>query len=145
MDIKFYNNNSEKIKVGKNLTNEVTISGELKNSSDILNPTLVLTGENLSTYNYFYIPSFGRYYFVTDIRVLRTNLWEIDGKCDVLESYKTQIRQQRGVIKRQEKEYDMYLNDTMFKTEAYDQISTLEFPSGFSNTNNFLLVVCGGN
>ena len=52
MDIKIYNNTSEKVKVGKTLTNVRDISGELKEACDIINPVIIISGENLSSYNY---------------------------------------------------------------------------------------------
>ena len=144
MDIKIYNNTSEQVKVGKTLTNVRDISGELKEACDIINPVIIISGENLSSYNYLYIPIFNRYYFITDIKVIRNNLWEISCHCDVLETYQTQIKAQKAVVERQENEYNLYLNDPEWKVYTNKQVLTREFPSGFLASGNYFMTVVGG-
>ena len=143
MDIKIYNNTSEQIKVGKTLINVRDISGELKDSCDIINPVIIVSGENLSSYNYLYIPVFNRYYFITDIKVIRNNLWEISCHCDVLETYKDSIKANTAILKRQEHIWDMYLNDEKFKAESTNKTATIMFPQNHFNTVNFILTVAG--
>ena len=144
MDIKIYNNTSEKVKVGKTLTNVRDISGELKEACDIINPVIIISGENLSSYNYLYIPIFNRYYFITDIKVIRNNLWEISCHCDVLETYKNEIKNQKAIVARQENKYNLYLNDPEWKVYTNKQVLTREFPSGFLDSGNYFLTVIGG-
>ena len=144
MDIKIYNNTSEKVKVGKTLTNVRDISGELKEACDIINPVIIISGENLSSYNYLYIPIFNRYYFITDIKVIRNNLWEISCHCDVLETYKNEIKSQKAIVARQENKYNLYLNDPEWKVYTNKQVLTREFPSGFRDIGNYYMTVIGG-
>lgn len=144
MDIMIYNNTSEKVKVGKTLTNVRDISGELKEACDIINPVIIISGENLSSYNYLYIPIFNRYYFITDIKVIRNNLWEISCHCDVLETYKDEIKSQKAIVARQENEYNLYLNDPEWKVYTNKQVLTRTFPSGFLDSGNYFLTVIGG-
>lgn len=143
MDIKIYNNTSEQVKVGKTLINVRDITGELKDACDIINPVIIVSGENLSSYNYLYIPIFNRYYFITDIKVIRNNLWEISCHCDVLETYKDSIKANTAILKRQEKIWDMYLNDEKFKAESTNKTATIMFPQHHFNTVNFVLTVAG--
>lgn len=143
MDIKIYNNTSEKVKVGKTLTNVRDISGELKEACDIINPVIIISGENLSSYNYLYIPIFNRYYFITDIKVIRNNLWEISCHCDVLESYADNIKALSAIIQRQENEWDLYLNDGTFKAESTNKTATLMFPNDLFTQENYILCVAG--
>ena len=143
MDIKIYNNTSEKVKVGKTLINVRDISGELKEACDIINPVIIISGENLSSYNYLYIPIFNRYYFIIDIKVIRNNLWEISCHCDVLETYKDSIKANTAIIKRQESIWDLYLNDEKFKAESTNKTATIMFPQNHFNTVNFILTVAG--
>lgn len=144
MDIKIYNNTSEKVKVGKTLTNVRDISGELKEACDIINPVIIISGENLSSYNYLYIPIFNRYYFITDIKVIRNNLWEISCHCDVLETYKNEIKNQKAIVARQENAYNLYLNDPEWKIYTNKQVLTRLFPAGFSDIGNYYMTVIGG-
>ena len=144
MDIKIYNNISEQVKVGKTLINVRDISGELKEACDIINPVIIISGENLSSYNYLYIPIFNRYYFITDIKVIRNNLWEISCHCDVLETYKNEIKKQKAIVARQENAYNLYLNDPEWKIYTNKQVLTRSFPSGFNDTGNYYMTVIGG-
>lgn len=66
---------------------------KILNPSSIINPTLELqkTDSNLIyEFNYAYIPTFKRYYFVNDIVSFR-NLWRISLTVDVLATYRTDI------------------------------------------------------
>ncbi len=137
-------NNSEKNRVDKNVTNLVTMSGTLKDETSIINPVIIFAG-NLSDYtecNYLTISAFGRSYFVTNIRSIRTGLFEITAHCDVLTSFKTQIRSNSAIVKRQEKKWNLYLNDGSFKVYQNPNVLTKEFPSGFSRYE-FVLAVAG--
>ena len=64
----------------------------LKDPTSIVNPTIVIetTGNAFPDYNYAYIATFGRYYFISDI-VSNGLLWEISMRTDVLATYKTDI------------------------------------------------------
>lgn len=143
MQITFYNNNSEREKVGKTLINVRELNGELKDNCDVVEPILLVSGDNLSQYNYLYIPSFNRYYFITKIKVIRNNLWEVYTHCDVLESYKNEIKNQIGVVARQENTWDMYLNDGTFKADSTDKTATLLFPNDLFTTPSYVFAVAG--
>lgn len=138
-------NNSDKNVLDKSLTNIATISGTLKNETSIINPVILISG-NLSTYvncNYMTISTFGRSYFVTDIRSIRNGLIEVSGHVDVLTSYKNQIRENTGIIHRQENLWNLYLNDGAFRVYQNPIVLTKEFSTGFS-TPEFVLAVAGG-
>lgn len=144
MVIKLYKNLSEDNKIGKTLSSEISLDGELKDSCNVLTPAVLITADDLTLYNYMYIPSFNRYYFITDIEATRRGLFLISGRVDVLETWKDNIKNLSAIISRNEKSYDMYLQDGAFKKEAYTQIATLEFPQGFNADNDFILLVSGG-
>lgn len=93
------------ISLTKKIANTVTYSGVLKDSSDIINPVIVMEG-NVSLFaslNYFTIPLFGRSYFISNIKSVTAQLVEIRGRCDVLSSFKDAIRSNSAIIMRQEK------------------------------------------
>ena len=91
MNLRLCVNNSEKNKLNKNLTTGVTLSGTLRNESNVVNPSIVINIENPTIYNYAYIEDFKRYYFITDYISLRTGIWQINLKSDVLMSFKDSI------------------------------------------------------
>ena len=87
MNITLYINNSEKNKIGKNLTNDFSLSGTLRDTTNIINPVILIELNEIGNYNYCYINEFNRYYFITDITVIRTGLFAISLIVDVLESF----------------------------------------------------------
>lgn len=143
MQIKLYKNLSEVNTIGKTLTEGSERTGTLKDGCSVLSPSVVFTGENLSGFNYAYIPQFSRYYFIKEITSVKSGLWEISMRVDVLESYKDSIKANTAILKRQEKIWDMYLNDEMFKAESTNKTATIMFPQNHFNTVNFILTAAG--
>ena len=148
LTIKLYHNASPVNKIGKNLTDELVTSDVLlKDDVSILKPVFkVKDVRSIITYNYLYCPDLMRYYFIDDIVSIHNDLWEISCHVDVLETYKNGILAQSAVVKRQQKKYNLYLNDPDFMTYNYDTIQTLKFnivSGGFSKTLNYVLVVNG--
>ncbi len=141
-------NVSDSNHVDKAITNMVTLSGTLKQPTSLLNPVFLIGGilEYVATANYMTIPKFGnRSYYITEIRSVRNNLIEIHGKVDVLYTYRSILRQQTAIVHRQEKRYNLYLNDGVLKFYQNPHVVTQVFPSGFSGQNpNLLLIVAGG-
>lgn len=91
MDIYFYHmtkrNKSTKVPTTESY---VKVSASLKDGTSITKPVLLLQTFQAGAYNYFYIPSFNRYYFITDAKSIE-NMWEVAGTEDYLASYKTAI------------------------------------------------------
>ena len=144
MNVTLYKNTSEKTKVGKTLASASVHTGTLREGCEVVNPTVIVEGANLSVFNYIYIPEFHRYYFITGITSVKKGLWQIDGHCDVLESYKEQLKTQKAVVERQEQKYNLYLNDPDWKVYRNKQVLTRTFPSGFLDTGFYYLTVVGG-
>lgn len=143
MRIELYTNNSEVEKLVKDLTTLQTLEGTLRESTSILNPTIKIEGlTGIEKINYMYIPEFGRYYFVNDIRSIRNNLFEVSAHVDVLMTYAEEIKQQKAVIRRQENVWNTYLDDGTFKAYQNPVIVTKLFPNGF-NDNSFILALSG--
>lgn len=143
--IEFMKNNSDNNKIRKSLSSIATISGNLKNDTSIISPTILIEGSisSLKNCNYMHISEFDRYYYITDIRSIRNNLIEISAKVDVLQTYASQILANNAIIKRQENKWNLYIDDGSFKVYSNPNIITREFPNGFSG-NEFVLAVAGG-
>ena len=137
-------NSSENNKVDKTLTTLSTMTGTLKNETSIIDPVIIFEGSlsNLKNCNYCTISEFGRSYFVNDIRSVRNGLIELTCHVDVLSTYATAIRGNRAIIKRQENNWNLYLNDGSFNSYQNPYVLTKLFPSGF-NTSQFVLAVAG--
>lgn len=145
--IKLCHNSSPAEKIGKVLDSGVEITGcVLKEATSILRPVvkILTTDSSIYTYNYMYISEFERYYFIDDIVSNHNNKWEISAHVDVLETYKNGILAQSAVIRRQQNNYNLYLNDPDFMTYNYDMIQTKKFTaSEFNKTLNYILAVNG--
>lgn len=66
-----------------------TINCQLKENCSVLNPTFILSFDP-SQYNYIYVPTWHRYYFITDWSYITTR-WEITCEADLLASLKSTI------------------------------------------------------
>lgn len=144
--VDLYRNNSPVEKIGKSLTDQLTISDVvIKRDTSVLKPVLLVnSSEEIYVYNYMYISEFYRYYFIDDIRSINQNMWEVSAHVDVLETYKNGILANSAVIKRQEGQFNLYLDDPDFHAYNYERIQTLKFPNNvFDKALNYILVVNG--
>lgn len=137
-------NSSEKNKLDKEITDIATVSGVLKEDTSIIDPVIKIEC-NLSDYvncNYITVPKFGRKYFVNNIRSVRNGLVEFSCHVDVLSSFADSIRSNTAIIKRQENNWNLYLNDGTFKVYQNPNVLTRAFPSGFT-TQELVLAIAG--
>lgn len=145
MTIEFYVNQSEKNRLDKTLVSAFNLNGELKEDCSIIDPVIKIVGDvsSMASVNYMYIPSFGRYYFINNVISINNDICEVHAHVDVLSTYKDEIRAQRAVVSRQEKKWNLYLNDGVFKTYQNPYIITKAFSSGFTS-QHFVLSIAGG-
>ena len=146
MNVSIYKNTSDNLRVSKSLTLIKTLEGvHFYEESSILTPRLLLKyDEDLFVANYMYVPKFKRYFYITDIANINGNEMSITGKVDVLKTYEDEIRGSTAVVDRQEKKYNLYLNDSQFKVYNYTRTNTVPFPNGFPNEGTYVLTVAGG-
>lgn len=146
MLIKFYNNTSEKNVLSKTLTNEIIMTGWLREESDIHTPVVTIEGANITGYNYAFIPEFGRYYFITEITSVRTGFWRVSMACDVLMSFRTHILNSYGVIDHtQTTDISEYMRSDIWQTMVKDKTDILNFPNGLLDSGEYILITAGGN
>lgn len=144
INITLQTNLSEPERVDKDLTTVTILAATMRDDTSIQDPVLVVEADlaDLAAVNYMTIEAFGRSYFVTGMVSIASGLTEISAHVDVISSFKTQIRENRAIIARQENNWNLYLNDGAFKTYQDPLIMTAPFPSGF-NTFEFVLAVAG--
>ena len=143
-NIVLYTNNSEPIKVDKDLTTISTVNGTLRDGSSLTAPNVLIEG-SLGTYsncNYCYIAEFHRFYFVGPISVVTNNLLLLPCRVDALSSWKQQIRTNSAIIKRQAFDNNLYLNDGSLKCYQNPIVQTKTFPNGFTNEEFVFIVAC---
>lgn len=139
--INFMRNNSEVTKVGKSLQGLFDLTGTLKNECSIVNPVILVEKNEPITANYARIEAFGRYYFITDVVSIRNNLWEVHMKCDVLESFKEEIKGNTCILKRQSRLFNLYLPDDKLVPHANRFQSYKMFPQNPFNGGTYIGVL----
>ena len=108
IDLILYSINDGDNVINKNLVNGVTIPINLKQGFDIINPEIVLNGDYRG-FNYAYIPSLNRFYFINNVEQLNLRLVKLNMTCDVLETYKSEILNLNAIFIRDSKDGD-YVN-----------------------------------
>lgn len=105
-----------------NVSTATTLTSvQLKDSTSILNPVLLINPSNASLpspfvpsgFNYAHLPSFGRYYYVTDWRWIN-GIWECYLTVDVLASFKSSIGNMSEYVLRSSSSYDTSISDITY-------------------------------
>lgn len=148
MRVILYNTTSDNRVLNKNIALIKEIDAELKDANDVISPTLKIQRfEGWEKVNYIYIKSFNRYYYVNTIKQLLGNAILLDCSVDVLMSNKDAIRNLTCIIDKQENSStaysDKYLDDGSFITECRTFNSILNFPAGFNDDGEFILITAG--
>lgn len=144
MEIRLYSSSDETNKIDKTLTNEIVLNGTLKDETSVINPIILIEANNLTQYNYCYIPLFKRYYFIKDITVVRNNLFRLFLDIDVLMSYKDEILNLDCIVNKQENNSTPYINDNSRIYENRNFTSIINYRNGFDDDGNFILITAGG-
>lgn len=148
MTFKFYTISDDRKAVKKTITSSTlvkTVTGYLKGDCDILHPVLELAYDgDLLAANYLYIQEFGRYYFIGPPKLSQQRLY-ITGEIDALMSWKDDIMDLSCVLSRQEKLFNLYLNDGNFHLLQKKQISSIVFPQSFTTDGSYILAVGGSS
>lgn len=140
--IKLQRNTSPMNKMDKSCNLVGTITGTLRNETNLVDPIILVEQSELPYFNYMTIEEFHRSYFVREIKAVRNNVWEIHGHSDPLMSFKQDFLQNTALVARNENQYDLLLNDGGFKCRQNSRIGYLSFPSGLDNFN-YILIVAG--
>ena len=138
--ISLQNNSSPINKIGKAISTITTVTGSLKNESDVIRPEILIECDSsILSANYMTIDTFHRKYFIEEIQSVRTNLWLVKAHVDVLETYASQILSNTAVVLRQENNFNLLLNDGVFKCKQDPRIFYRKFPSGLGDFNYILI------
>jgi hypothetical protein len=145
MNIKLYYNTSDNRYINKTLLSELSITGTLKDETSLLNPIIVIKSDTVLRYNYAYIPEFKRYYYVTNIESVRIGLWRLYLQVDPLMSFKGDILSLKVVVNKQSEKSngDEYIDDGSLVTDNLIFKNVYNFPQGFNNTGEYILITAG--
>ena len=148
MNIKLCSTSSEVVAVNKSVTVIDDVTATIKGALSLENPVIILQykPDIQSNVNYVYIQEYNRYYFVTDIIDLTGGRYELHCKVDVLMSFKDYILNLSCIIDKQSSKNNanMYLDDGSFVVQSKEFINTINFPNGFNDDGEFILITAGG-
>lgn len=152
MDITFYNTSDDKRKVSKTLTSGVTLPCEVYDECNVIAPKLLIEyTTDVFSKNYCYIPTFGRYYFITNIKVDAGERIVIECDIDVLYTYRNSIYLLDVTVTRNENAGRTFLVDPLWTFSTKRNIDVRVFENTPFNIRdasgqsaNFVLVMGGG-
>ena len=139
--IEIQRNESPLNKIGKHIVYVKTLYGDLRNETDVINPKILVevNFSDIKYANYLTIPEFNRKYFIDEIVSVRNDMLMISAHVDVLESFGNLIKENTAVILRQENDFNLLLNDGVFKAQQNPRITLRDFPSGLGDFNYILI------
>lgn len=144
--INFYSYNGHPNTVNKQLGDFTAIEGDLRQTFDVLRPTVTLRKQPRPTFNYCYIPSLGRYYFVERVSFEGNNAYELSLRVDVLKTYESEILAATGRTSEADNP-DPYISnrETVYKrTPNFEKVPFAN--TGLLNeTGGIIMVTLKGN
>lgn len=140
MKITFYEINTPTNQLVKPLENGVEVEGALRDSASILTPSFNIEAKITPVYNYCFIPSFNRYYFITDITRVNNNIVRIECKVDVLMSFANDIKNSLAKAK-QAINANNYYNKAEIGVEVRTTETKIDFPNKPFNENGTIILV----
>ena len=145
MEIKLYYNSSDNRCSKKNITDEFSISGTLRETTSVINPEITITSAVPLRYNYCYIPSLKRYYYINDIVSVKNGVWKLTMEVDPLMSFKGDILALKVVVSKQSSPAngDEYIDDGSLVTDNLMFKTVYNFPTGFNNNSEYILITAG--
>lgn len=160
LNVVLYQCSAERNRVDKSnyLSIVANDNGTLRTACSIHNPVIDIEHSGFLDANYCYVPQFKRYYFIKEIRNIVQDLYQVVMECDVLMSFKEDIRKQYAFINRNQITFDREIVDNKRVYENKPQVDYIELPtsifevsssgltiSGNDKSGRFVLTVVGGN
>lgn len=146
MNVVLYNYNGEYNALPKTLDDGTTLEGVLRDACDVSTPTITVRCQQPFKFNYCYIPSFGKYYFINRVDIIGYDISRLELSSDVLQTYKDAILASSGVVTQRETP-NKYLNDRVLKYDIRPQLVKVSFPTTglFNKEGSIIMVTIKGN
>jgi hypothetical protein len=145
MEIKLYYNFSDNRCINKSISDEFLITGTLREQASIINPEITVISSVPIRYNYCYIPSLKRYYYINNIVSIKNNVWKLVMDVDPLMSFKRDILALKVVVSKQTsiENGDEYIDDGSLVTDNLMFKTVYNFANGFNNDSEYILITAG--
>lgn len=142
MFIDLYNNESPANKINKNITLLRTLTGDLRGETNVVNPIVRVFASTFPNFNYAGIPNFNRYYYLRDLRQVRSGIWELSLESDPLMSFN--LSDVAGVIVEGKNDGSDYLEHRHFVRNVKTKTNILNFSGGLLENGEYILITAGG-
>lgn len=147
MEVQFYYNQSDSRVINKRLVemDDNVFEGVPRGDVSVMNPVIRFENDGILRFNYAYVPELQRYYSVVDRTAFRDGVWDITFAVDVLMSFRRDIMNLSVVVDKQSmgSNGDEYIDDGSLVSENVMFQSLYEFPNGFNNTGEYILITAG--
>lgn len=143
-----YVNSSDERYVNKSLSTIGEYNIVFKSDENSIRPTLKISDSNIpETANYVYLSELNRYYYIRKKRYSKQCIY-LECELDPLMSFRSQLGSMEAIISRNERLYNLYLNDDKMEMLNYPYYQTLNMKcvegTPFSmGTNQILLALVG--
>lgn len=125
----------------KTLNNAVIVNGSFRSEIDSMD-VIVEIESNTYDFNYVYIPSLNKYYFLQNLVHVNAKIIRMQLHCDVLMTYKTDILASYGLVIQGGAINPYY---SSIESDSRQTIRRVTFPYTFNNTGNYVLVTITNN
>ena len=151
MTVQFATITSDPLKLDKRgdfqAANPVTITVEINQPCNTENPSFLLAVSGVFSYNYAYVPKWGKYYFMGEPTFLDGNRLTVSGVCDVLTTNADEIKTLPINIVRADKP-NLKLPDKMRPSQVNRQSEIITLKGGYKPAKptdmRYVLTVQGG-
>lgn len=143
--IKTFNFDGKPNEVNKTLQENEEYTGVLNSTVNILEPVIRFRSNNVVTFNYVYIESLNRYYFVSEIRQ-DGDICTVRLRVDVLFTYKDIILNSNATLTKSENG-NKYLSNRSNVVDVRPNVRKLDFPNKelLNETGSIVMVTIKGN
>lgn len=125
----------------KTLNNAIVINGVFRSEIDAID-VIVEIETNTYDFNYVYIQTLGKYYFLDNITHVNAKIARLYLHCDVLMTYKQDILASYGLITQGGTINPYY---SSIESDSRQIIRRVTFPYTFNSTGNYVLVTITNN
>ena len=139
--LELYKVTNQPNELNKTLNNAIIINGVFRSEFDAIDVIVEIETNNYD-FNYIYIQTLGKYYFLTNITHVNAKIIRLYLHCDVLMTYKTDILASNGLVTQGGNINPYYSN---IESDNRQIIRRSTFPYTFNNTGNYVLVTITNN
>ena len=125
----------------KTLNDAVVLNGVFRSEIDSIDVIVEIESDTYD-FNYVYIPSLNKYYFLQNIVHVNAKIVRLYLHCDVLMTYKTDILASYGLVTQGGSINPYY---SSIDSDSRQTIRRFAFPYKFNNNGNYVLVTITNN